>query len=59
SEPEEMKRHVSNILTLPSVNRAITEYRTEVFTNCVRSDSCRTSAAYLERARRIAGWVAE
>lgn len=59
SEPEEMKRHVSNILTLPSVNRAISEYRTEVFTNCVSSNSCRDPADYLERARQIARWVAE
>ena len=53
SEPEEMKRHVKNILTLPSVSRAISEYRTEVFTQCVSDSTCRDRADYLERAERL------
>ena len=46
-----MKRHVRNILTLPSVNRAISEYRTEVFTQCVSDSTCHDRPDYLERAR--------
>lgn len=58
SEPEEMKRHVSNILTLPSVSRAISEYRTEVFTGCISDGTCQEREDYLERARAIARWAA-
>lgn len=57
SEPEEMKRHVKNILTLPSVSRAISEYRTEVFTQCVAPSACRDRQDYLERAKEIARWA--
>lgn len=59
SEPEEMKRHVRNILTLPSVSRAILEYRTEVFTGCVSDSTCAEREDYLERARDIGRWAAE
>lgn len=59
SEPEEMERHVRNILTLPSVSRSISEYRTEVFTQCVSNSTCRERTDYLERARKIARWTAE
>lgn len=59
SEPEEMKRHVRNILTLPSVSRVISEYRTEVFTGCISDSTCRDREDYLERARTIARWAAE
>lgn len=59
SEPEEMKRHVKNILTLPSVSRAISEYRTEVFTQCVALSTCAERAEYLERARELARWAAQ
>lgn len=41
------------------MNRAIMEFKTEVFTNCVSSHFCRDSEEYLERARRIAQWVVE
>ena len=58
SEPEEMKRHVRNILTLPSVSRAISEYRTEVFTQCVSDSTCHDRADYLDRAKEIARWAA-
>lgn len=58
SEPEEMKRHVRNILTLPSVSRAISEYRTEVFTQCVSDSTCHDRADYLERAKEISCWAA-
>lgn len=56
SEPEEMKRHVKNILTLPSVSRAISQYRTEVFTQCVSDSICHDRPDYLERARKIVRW---
>lgn len=59
SEPEEMKRHVRNILTLPSVNRAISEYRTEVFTKCDSKSACRENTEYLERAEALGHWAAE
>lgn len=59
SEPEEMKRHVRNILTLPSVSRAISEYRTVVFTQCVSDSTCHDRADYLDRAKEIARWAAE
>ena len=59
SEPEEMKRHVRNIVTLPSVSRSISEYRTEVFTQCVSDSTCRSREDYLERAREIARWTTE
>ena len=35
SEPKEMKQHVKNILTLPGVNRTNSEFKTEVFMECV------------------------
>lgn len=57
SDVDEMKRHVSNILTLPSVSRAITEYRTEVFTNCVSGSTCHDTPEYLKRAKEIARWA--
>lgn len=59
SEPEEMKRHVSNILTLPSVGRAITEYHTEVFTGCTDKNTCKESESYLSIARQLGAWAAE
>lgn len=57
SESDEMKRHVKNILTLPSVSRAISEYRTEVFTGCASKSTCREREDYLERARAIGRWA--
>lgn len=59
SEPEEMKRHVKNILTLPSLNRAISEYKTEVFTECGSRFVCHDREDYLERAKAIARWAIE
>ena len=59
SEPEEMKRHVKNILTLPSVSRAISQYRTEVFTQCVSDSICHDRPDYLERALKIVRWAVE
>lgn len=59
SEPEEMKRHVRNILTLPSVSRAISEYRTEVFTQCVSDSTCHDRADYLNRAKEVARWAVQ
>ena len=59
SEPAEMKRHVKNIVTLPSVSRAISEYRTEVFTQCVTDTACHDRPDYLERAKAIAQRAAE
>lgn len=58
SEAEEMKRHVRNILTLPSVSRAISEYRTEVFTQCVSDSTCHDREDYLNWAKEIARWAA-
>ena len=48
SEPDEMKRHVSNILMLPSVNWAITEFRTEVFTDYGKCRKIRTHKSTLQ-----------
>lgn len=59
SEPAEMKRHVKNIVILPSVSRAISEYRTEVFTQCVTDTTCHDRPDYLDRAKAIAQWAAE
>lgn len=59
SEVEEMKRHVRNITTLPSISRAIEEDRTEVFTGCVADSTCADSAEYLARAREIGVWAAK
>lgn len=59
SEPEEMKRHVRNILTLPSISRAVSGYRTEVFTECISDVTCSNRTDYLERARKIARWAIE
>src|SRR5574344_1632777 len=35
SDTEEMKRHVRNITSLPSISRTICETKTEVFTDCI------------------------
>lgn len=59
SEPEEMKRHVKNILTLPSINRAITAYRTDVFTDCVSKTSCLEREDYLSSARALGAWAVQ
>lgn len=59
SEEEEMKRHVRNILILPSVNRAISQYRTEVFRKCVAPSTCRESDAYQKRAEAVGRWVVQ
>lgn len=59
SEQEEMKHHVRNILTLPSVSRIISEYRTEVFTRCTSDSTCHDRPDYLERVREAARWAAE
>lgn len=59
SSSEEMKRHVNNILTLPSLQRSIEEFKTEVFTNCGSADSCLHNKEYLQHARMIGEWVTE
>lgn len=59
SSPDEMKRHVRNIVELPSLQRSIEEEKTEVFTGCVASATCRNTEEYLERARVIGNWAAE
>lgn len=58
SEVEEMKRHIRNITSLPSVHRAIAEERIEVFTDCVSNTTCRNTPDYLQRADRIGAWAA-
>lgn len=58
SDVIEMKHHVDLILTLPSLSRAITAYRTEVFTNCNSDTTCLENATYLERVKTAALWVA-
>ena len=57
SDPEEMKRHVRNITSLPSVARAIRGEMIEVFTNCNSDDTCKNSEEYLKKAREIATWA--
>lgn len=59
SEPEEMKRHVKNIITLPSVSRAVSAYKTEVFSQCISDSTCRERMDYLERAKEVARWASE
>lgn len=58
SDADEMKHHVNNILTLPSISRSIIDSRTEVFTGCASADTCRERDDYLERAREVTRWVA-
>ncbi len=53
SEPEEMKRHVKNILTLPSISRTISEYKTEVFTQCISDTTCKDRVDYLEKQKKL------
>ena len=59
SEIDEMKRHIHNITSLPSVSRAISETRTEVFTDCVSDATCKNSDVYLARAAALGRWAAE
>lgn len=59
SNVDEMKHHVQLIVDLPSIQRSVQEERTEVFTGCVRNDTCKNSVAYLDRAEAIAHWVCE
>lgn len=59
SSSEEMKRHVSNILTLPSLQRSIIEFKTEVFTSCGSKVSCLHNEKYLEASSMIGEWVTE
>lgn len=56
SDPEEMKHHVENVVTLPSVHRWIRENRTEVFTHCKDKNTCRQNPSYLKRAENMADW---
>lgn len=39
------------------IRHSVAAQRTEVFTGCASSDTCRNSAAYLDSARNIARWV--
>ena len=59
SSVDEMKRHVQNIVGLPSIQRSVLDERTEVFTQCVSRSTCKEREDYLERARAIAQWVSE
>lgn len=59
SEADEMERHIRNITSLPSVSRAISEARTEVFTGCVSDATCRDNKDYLARAAALGRWAAE
>lgn len=59
SEVDEMERHIRNITSLPSVSRAISEARTEVFTGCVSDAACRDSKDYLARGAALGRWAAE
>ncbi|WP_242835917.1 hypothetical protein [Clostridium sp. DL-VIII] len=56
---EEMKRHVNNILTLPSIQRSIEEFKIEIFTNYGFVDSYLHNKEYLQHARMIGEWVTE
>lgn len=58
SDEEEMKRHVRNITTLPSIARTISDTRTEVFDHCEASTTCAETPAYLNRAKDIGRWAA-
>lgn len=49
----DMKRNVELITTLPSLSRAISEARTEVFNGCGKKDTCAGSKEYLERAAAL------
>ena len=59
SEVDEMKRHVRNITTLPSISRAISEERIEVFTNCNTKTTCKNMDQYLQMARDIGAWAVQ
>ena len=59
SDVKEMKRHIRNITTLPSVHRAISDERIEVFTGCSSASTCRDTPDYLRRARELGRWAAE
>lgn len=56
SDVSEMKHHVENVVTLPSVHRWIKEYRTEVFTHCNNMNTCRDNPSYQIRAQDMADW---
>lgn len=56
SDPEEMKHIADLVLNLPSIHRAVSDYKTEVFTSCMQHDTCAKTEAYLERARALASW---
>lgn len=57
SDVEEMKHHVHNITVLPSISRAISASRTEIFTDCTDRDTCGNTMEYLARARSLGAWV--
>lgn len=54
-----LRWNVRNILTLPSVNRAIWEYRTEVFAGSFSDMTCAGSPEYLERTCELTRWALE
>lgn len=56
---EAMKHHVELIVNLPSIQRSIIDERTEVFTNCINSDTCKNNDSYLNRALIITQWICE
>lgn len=57
STVEDMNRNVELITTLPSLSRAISESRTEVFNGCGKKDTCANSKEYLERAAEVGRWA--
>lgn len=59
SEPEEMKRHVKNILTLPSVSPCYFAISDRGIYQCVPDSICHDRPDYLERARKIVRWAVE
>ena len=59
SDINEMKHHVDLIMNLPSIQRSISEYKTEVFTSCNKKDTCKNTTSYLERVNKIAQWICE
>ena len=59
SDIDEMKHHVDLILNLPSIQRSVLEYKTEVFTACNTKDTCKNTELYLKRVSKIAQWICE
>lgn len=59
SDEKEMEHHVELILNLESIQRSVSEYKVDIFTNCISPTTSLESEEYLKRAQEMGKWLSE